>query len=413
VDAFSFAAMAQGKSMISRDARVNLLIGTGHFLSHFYQISLPPLFLVWQKQFDISFGELGLAVVLMTATAALLQTPVGFLSDRYGARPFLIGGTLIMSVSIGLMGFATSFWQILVLALISGTGNSVFHPCDYAILSGSIRPEKMGRAFALHSFTGNVGFAASPPIVAMLLTVTDWRHALFVIGGLGLPVVAAVVLQSSILRDQVKTTEAAPAMSIRELVLDRTLLLFFFFYFLGAMANGGLQAWLITILHQVKGFDLAVASTALTAYMAGGGFGVLLGGWLVDKSTKHLAFFVAGLTAFSAIAILAVDLLPIGSVGVIALMLMSGAALGASRTPRDVMLKDVAPPGQIGKVFGFVSAGLPLGSGMTPVPFGILIDHGRTELVLILAAAVLLASILFMGTAKNSHKRSLVAQSAE
>jgi len=78
--------------MIGRDARINLLITTGHFLSHFYQLCLPPLFLVWQRQFDISFAELGLSVVLMTGTAAVLQTPVGFLVDRYGARPFLIGG---------------------------------------------------------------------------------------------------------------------------------------------------------------------------------------------------------------------------------------------------------------------------------------------------------------------------------
>ena len=41
--------------------------------------------------------------------------------------------------------------------------------------------------------------------------------------------------------------------------------------------------------------------------------------------------------------------------------LAAAMALGASRTPRDVMVKDAAPPGQIGKVFGFVSAGL-LGS---------------------------------------------------
>ena len=58
---------------------------------------------------------------------------------------------------------------------------------------------------------------------------------------------------------------------------------------------------------------------------------------------------------------------PVGELGtgfravVIALMFASGLALGASRTPRDVMLKDASPPGQIGKVFGFVSAGLPLG----------------------------------------------------
>ena len=42
-------------------------------------------------------------------------------------------------------------------------------------------------------------------------------------------------------------------------------------------------------------------------------------------------------------------------------MFAAGLAMGASRTPRDVMVKDAAPPGQIGKVFGFVSAGLPLG----------------------------------------------------
>ena len=93
--------------MIGRDARINLLISTGHFLSHFYQLCLPPLFLVWQRQFDISFAELGLSVVLMTGTAAVLQTPVGFLVDRYGARPFLIGGALVMSLAIALMAFAT------------------------------------------------------------------------------------------------------------------------------------------------------------------------------------------------------------------------------------------------------------------------------------------------------------------
>jgi MFS family permease len=132
--------------MIAPETRINLLISTGHFLSHFYQLCLPPLFLVWQRQFDISFAELGLSVVLMTGTAAVLQTPVGFLVDRYGARPFLIGGALVMSLAVALMAFATAFWQILALALISGIGNAVFHPCDYAILAGSIRQERMGRS---------------------------------------------------------------------------------------------------------------------------------------------------------------------------------------------------------------------------------------------------------------------------
>ena len=34
---------------LSRSTRVNLLIGTGHFLSHFYILRLPPVFLAWQR----------------------------------------------------------------------------------------------------------------------------------------------------------------------------------------------------------------------------------------------------------------------------------------------------------------------------------------------------------------------------
>ncbi|MGE0420597.1 MAG: MFS transporter, partial [Acetobacteraceae bacterium] len=133
---------------LSRSTRVNILIGNGHFLSHFYVLCLPPMFLSWQSAFDVSFAQLGMTVMLMSGTTALLQTPVGFLVDRYGARYFLIGGALLMSLSIAAMGLATSFWQILLLAVASGMGNSVIHPADYAILSGSVDKDRMGRAFA-------------------------------------------------------------------------------------------------------------------------------------------------------------------------------------------------------------------------------------------------------------------------
>src|ERR1700746_2995861 len=127
-----------------RNTRVNLLLGGGHFLSHFYQLCLPPLFIAWQQAFEVSFAELGLAMAVMSATSALLQTPVGFLVDRYGARPFLIGGTLLMTLSIAAMGFATAYWQVVALALLSGAGSSVFHPADYGVPSGSVVRAEQG-----------------------------------------------------------------------------------------------------------------------------------------------------------------------------------------------------------------------------------------------------------------------------
>ncbi len=400
---------------VSRTTRVNLLLGNGHFLSHFYSLCLPPLFLAWQTAFQVSFAELGLAVALMSGASAILQTPVGFLVDRYGARPFLIGGALLMSLCITAMGFATSFWQILLLAPLSGMGNSVFHPCDYAILSGSVDKDRMGRAFALHTFSGNLGFAAAPPIMAALAVTIGWRASLIMVGLLGVPVAVSIILQSSILKDQVRhePAHAGPALSGRELLMSRTMLLFFAFFLLGSMAGAGVQSWLITILHTVKGLTLEIASTTLTGYMIGSTIGVLVGGWFADTYKRHVLAFAVILTIASAALTLAVNWAPVSALLVIALMFASGLALGASRTPRDVMLKDAAPPGQIGKVFGFVSAGLPLGSAVTPVPFGFLIDRGHPELILVFVAVLLLASLLCVGTARSVARQQTATVAAE
>lgn len=392
--------------------RVNLLIGTGHFLSHFYLLFIPPLFLAWQREFEVSFAELGLVVAVMSGVTAVLQTPVGFLVDRHGARPYLLGGALLMSLSVCAMAAATEFWHVLVLAALSGVGNSVIHPADYAILSGSIPKERMGRSFALHTFSGNLGFAAGPPAAALLLGVMGWRGALVLVGALGVPVVAAMLVQSRILVDQAKPRDtspsAAPAPSGRALLLTRPMLMFFGFFLLGAMAGGGVQAWAVTVLHGVKGLDLAAASAALTGYMAGATGGVLVGGWLVDRS-RRLGAITAGFTLASAALTLLVAWLPLGGASAVVLLSLSGLALGASRTPRDIMVKDAAPPGEIGKVFGFVSAGLPLGAALTPVPFGMLIDRGRPDLVLVLVAALLLASLLCMSGARTAAPRPVPA----
>jgi len=389
---------------LSRSTRVNILIGNGQFLSHFYVLCLPPMFLVWQNAFNVSFAELGLAIALMSGTTAVLQTPVGFLVDRHGARRFLVGGALLMSLSIAAMGLATAFWQVLVLATLSGVGNSVIHPADYAILSGSVDKDRIGRSFALHTFSGNLGFSAGPPVAAFLMAALGWRAALLIVGLLGVPVVVSILLQSRILNDQAHTevSRAGASLSGRDLLTSRTMILFFLFFMLGAMAGGGVQSWLVTVLHTVRGIDLPVAATALTAYMIGSTCGVLVGGWFADTFRRHVLPFVTGLTILSALLILGVNWLDLSVVMVIGVTFLSGLALGASRTPRDVMVRDAAPPGQIGKVFGFVSAGLPLGSAITPVPFGMLIDRRHPELVLVLVAVVLLLSLFCGGSARAS-----------
>jgi MFS transporter, FSR family, fosmidomycin resistance protein len=401
---------------ISRAWRVNLLIGTAHFLSHFYALCLPPLFLVWRHEFDVSFAQLGLTVAVMSGTTAILQTPVGFLVDRHGARGFLIGGTLLMSLSITGMGFATDYWQLVVLSMLSGVGNSVIHPSDYAILSGSVPKETMGRSFAFHTFNGNIGFAMAPPVMALLMTGFGWRTAAITVGLLGVPTVIAVILQSRILVDQARRQDhhAGPSLTGRQLITSRVMLGFFGFFMLSAMAGAGIQSWLITVLHAVHGTDIAAASSALTGYMVGGTAGVLVGGYFADNLKRLLLPFVVVFTVISSSLMVAADLIHMPDIMLILTLFVAGICMGASRTPRDVMVKDAAPPGQIGKVFGFVSAGLPLGQALTPVPFGFLIDHGRPELVLILAPLLLVLSLFCAGTARGiAHRHASAAAAAE
>jgi MFS transporter, FSR family, fosmidomycin resistance protein len=400
--------------VFGRETRVNLLIATGHFFSHFYLLCMPLMFLQWQKTFGVSFAELGLAITLMSGATGLLQTPVGFLVDRYGARPFLVGGTLLMTLSMAAMSFATAYWQILALAMLSGIGNSVIHPSDYAILAGSINRHRMGRAFAFHTFSGNLGNVCAPPLTAVLVLTMGWRNTLLAFGLIGIPLVLTILWQSGILREQARDVQITrrPALSGGAFLLTAPMLLFFAFFLFTAMAGSGMQAWLITVLHEVMGMDLKGASTALTAYMAGATSGILLGGWLSDRTERLLAFAVTATIAASAL-ILVVALLPMAQAATVVTLFLAGMLSGASRTPRDLMVKDAAPPGQIGKVFGFVSAGLPLGQALTPVPFGFLIDMGRPDLVLVLVAAILLASLLFMGSARASTRLEAVPVAAE
>ena len=266
---------------LGRDGRVNALIGAGHFLSHFYQLCLPTMFIAWQRVFDVSFAELGLTMALMSGAAAMMQTPMGFLVDRHGARPFLIGGTLLMSLSIATMGLTTAFWQVLVLATLSGIGNSVIHPADYAILAGRWMSKNLGRSFALHTFIGNLGFSAAPPVTALCAAV-GWRGALLSVGLLGLPVVASILLQSRMLGPGAGGAAARPPASGGTLLPSRSVLLFFAFFMLSAMAGAGIQSWLVTILHQGTGWRSRRPRP--TGYMIGSTCGTLVGGWIADRN---------------------------------------------------------------------------------------------------------------------------------
>ena len=178
--------MRGARSGMGREIQAIGLVGFAHFLSHFYFLTLPPLFVMIKPELGVSYAELGLVVALSSIGVGVLQTPCGFFVDRIGAHRVLVGGLALVSAMVVLAGMVTSYGTLLIVWFLAGVGNSVFHPADYALLSSSVNEKRLGRAFSIHAFGGSVGLAVAPFITLTLAAWFNWRSALIIVGSVGI-----------------------------------------------------------------------------------------------------------------------------------------------------------------------------------------------------------------------------------
>ena len=92
------------------------------------------------RTYGVSYTELGLALTVFNVVSAVLQTPVGFLVDRIGARVMLIAGLLLGTGAIAVAALVNSFWVFVAMFGVLGVANTVYHPADYALLSEHVGP---------------------------------------------------------------------------------------------------------------------------------------------------------------------------------------------------------------------------------------------------------------------------------
>ena len=394
---------------LRQDSKILGVVSAGHFLSHFYLLTLPPLFFILKSEFAVSYAALGAILTVSFAISAVAQVPMGFLVDRIGARIVLTTGLVIMAVCIGLMGFAATYWQILILFTLAGIGHSVFHPADYAILNASIEPSRIGRAFSIHTFSGHLGSALAPATVIFIATAWNWRAALFIAGAMGLIATVVLASQWNSLRDDIvpaKKPEAeTPAGGPRPkdgmaLLFSKPILLFFLFFLMTSMTASGVHAFLVVALIELHDMPLGLASATLTGYLIASAAGILLGGVFADRTTRH-DYVAAGAFTVSALLILVVGAASLNLALMVAVLMFAGLMQGIVRPARDMMVRGASPKGSMGKVFGFVSAGMAAGSAISPMMFGFVMDLGRPEWVFYLMVIFMVVAIGTVMTPKE------------
>ncbi len=382
---------------LGREARVIGLIGAGHFVSHFYQLALAPLFPLIKQDLDVSNVELGVVMTAYAAATAVLQTPVGLLVDRIGARNVLIVGLFVNAGAFAAAGLASSYWALVGFMLIAGIGNSVFHPADYAILSATIDKGRVGRAFSLHSFGGTSGFAAAPVVMFALANLWDWRTALVVVGLAGLALAVAMTIFRGMIRDGVerdagKPREPGPGWRA---LTTRPMIVFFLFFVLLAAAGSGLNSFTVLALVEVYGVELATANSTLTAFLVMIAIGVLIGGVIADKTDRHdLVLFLTYGVATACFFLIGAAVMPFWLV--VAAFLVAGLVRGIVNPTRDMLVRQAAPAAAMGAAFGFVTTGFTVGQTFAPALYGWLMDIGSPHMVFWLAAGFMVAAMLLI-----------------
>lgn len=139
-----------------------------HLLNDTIQSLLPAIYPVLQRNYALSFTQIGVLHFVFQATASLLQPAVGFVTDK---RPMFRLATVGMGASLlGLLilAFASQYWVLLLAAASIGVGSSIFHP-DSSRNARSASGGRYGFAQSLFQVGGNTGSAVGPLLAAYIV----------------------------------------------------------------------------------------------------------------------------------------------------------------------------------------------------------------------------------------------------
>ena len=381
--------------------RIVGVISAAHFVSHYYILLLAPLLPFVRAEYGVSYTEIGLALAAFNVVSTVLQTPVGFLVDWLGARVLLILGLMIGAGAFVIVGLVDSFWVMVAMFALAGVGNTVYHPADYALLSHHVPPDRIGQAFSVHTFSGMLGSAVAPASLLMMQSVWGWRGAFIGAGILGFAV-AAILL--AVRENAAVVVPAAPPRADADksavgwrLLLSAPILLNLVFFMLLAIISGGIYNYSVVALGALYGTPVTVANIALSGNLLLSAIGVLIGGLLVARTTRHALVATLGLAVLGLIMAL-IGNVDLGSLLLIVAMSVGGFFSGVIMPSRDMIVRDITPAGSFGKVFGFVTTGFNIGGIVSPLIFGAIMDHGSPRLVFLVVAAFSLIAIVTVAT---------------
>jgi sugar phosphate permease len=343
------------------------------------------MMLPMQKELGWSRGDITFSLTLMTIVGPAILPLVGWVVDNVPLRPLVLWGVLLQSVSLAAFGFMQgSVWVYYVLCLVmifTATGAS------FLTLSKLLQTwfdKAFGRALGILFALITVGAVIHPQIVSVVITHASWREAFMVMGLLSL--VCGGLAAWFLVRERsageapprmqpvpvLSTDPSTPPVSMRAFLGDRIWWILAFWNMLFGFAVAGIMVHFAAMM-QDRGMSLAQAATAMSVIGAGGFFGNLMAGWLIDhtSATRLARLFV--LAPLGATVMLYFG----ASIGVvIAAAVLLGVFNSGDHSLSVFLARRYFSPESFGRASATQQIAVSFGSGTAPWLMGLV--HDRT-----------------------------------
>ena len=380
--------------MKRRAAAVLATTSAAHFIHDGFSDVVYILLPLWQKEFGLTFAQVGIIRTAYTGGMAAFQIPAGLIAERVGERGVLVLGTLVTAAGFILAGATGGFAALLAVLLAAGIGSGVQHPLASSIVSQAYETGARRTALGTYNFSGDLGKVAVPATVALLATAMGWRTAAGLYGAFGLA--AAVVIWVFLRRLDVGTRPtprqreayaSGRGWGIRDARSFQALTL------IGLIDNATRSPFLtfLPFVLLAKGATMAGVGGAMALLFAGGAAGKLVCGLMAERIGIIRAVVITELA--TTLGILAVLASPLELAYVTLVPL--GIALNGTSSVLYGTVAELVTPERRARAYGLYYTVTIACSAIAPTVYGVLSDAIGVPATLTVVALVVLITLPF------------------
>ncbi len=133
------------------------------------------------------------SLIAVNQATAILGISFGPLADRFGYRRMMLIGMGMLSLGMLAAGMFPFYYSVMIGLFLAGLGKSVYDPAIQAYVSRQVPYRKRGMVIGFLETSWAGSTLIGIPCVAILMNRLDWQAPFYVLGGLGLVGMFALV----------------------------------------------------------------------------------------------------------------------------------------------------------------------------------------------------------------------------